>query len=118
MQRLRVEGLGKVLRDGSLRLEQRVTLGREPPQLRTWVLRRLDAHRYTGTLTDASGPVRAEAYGDLFHLKYPMASPFGGRMEQWLYLQSDGRTVLSEATIRVFGVVVARISERITREER
>ncbi len=56
-----------------------------------------------------------EDHGDLFHLTYRMASPAGGRMEQWTYLQPDGRTVLNEATIRLLGVVAARLSERITR---
>ena len=80
------------------------------------MLQRVDAHRYTATLTDASGAVEAEAYGDLFHLRYPMKVPWGGQMEQWLYLQPDGRTVINEATVRVFGVVVAHLSERITRD--
>jgi hypothetical protein len=35
-----------------------------------------------------------------------------------MYLQPDGRTVMNEATVRVFGVVVAHLSERITRESR
>ncbi len=38
-------------------------------------------------------------------------------MEQWLYLQPDRRTVLNEATVRVAGLVVARLSERISRDE-
>lgn len=116
--RFRVEGQGEVLADGSLRLEQRVSFQGAAPQVRTWVLRRVDAHRFRATLTDAAGPVRAEAHGDLLHLEYPMQSPFGGWMEQWMYLQPDGLTVLNEATVRVFGVVVARISERITHAER
>jgi hypothetical protein len=37
-------------------------------------------------------------------------------MEQWMYLQPDGHTVLNEATVRVFGVVVSHLSERITHE--
>ena len=114
-RRLRVEGEGQVLPDGALRLVQQVTLGDDPPQTRTWVLRRIDAHRLTATLTDASGPVEAEAYGDVVHLRYAMSSPTFGRMEQWMYLQPDGRTVVNEATIRVLGIVVAHLSERITR---
>jgi hypothetical protein len=117
-RRFRVEGSGVALADGSFRLEQRVTFGDDAPRTRSWVLRRLDAHRYTGTLTDASGPVEGEAYGNLFHLRYPTKSPFGGSMEQWLYLQPDGRTVMNEATVSVFGVVVAHLSERITHEDR
>ena len=115
-RRFHVEGTGDVLPDGTLRLAQEITFDGDPPTRRTWLLRRLDAHRYAGTLTDAAGPVRAEAYGALFHLRYPMRHPFAGAMEQWLYLQPDGRTVVNEATVRVLGLVVAHLSERITRE--
>ncbi len=115
-RRLSVQGSGRVLPDGSFRLDQSVVFDQDAPHKRTWVMRRVDAHHYTATLTDASGPVQAEVYGSLMHLRYPMKRPFGGVMEQWLYLQPDGRTVINEATIRVFGIVVAHLSERITRE--
>ena len=115
-RRFHVEGFGLMLPDGSFRLDQRVTFDRGAPKTRSWVMRRLDFHHYTATLTDASGAVHGEAYGDLFHLSYPMKTPFGGEMEQWIYLQPDGRTVMNEATIRVFGIVVAHLSERITHE--
>ncbi len=115
--RFKVSGQGQALPDGTFRLEQAVSFDKRPPQKRTWLMQRIDAHRYVATLTDASGAVHAEAYGNLFHLRYPMKSPFGGQMEQWMYLQSDGRTVINEATVHVFGVVVARLSERITHED-
>jgi hypothetical protein len=38
-------------------------------------------------------------------------------MEQWLYLQPDGRTLLNEGTVRAFGIVAARLSEQIVRAE-
>jgi hypothetical protein len=115
-RRFAVTGSGQMLPDGSFRLEQSILFEGGKRQTRTWTLRRVDDHHYVGTLTDASGPVKAEAYGNLFHLRYPMKSPFGGEMEQWLYLQPDGRTVLNEATVRVFGFVAAHVSERITHE--
>jgi hypothetical protein len=113
-QRFMVHGRGAPLPEGGIRLEQDVAFAHEAARTRMWVLRRLDEHRYGGTLSDASGPVTGEAYGDLFHLRYKMQSPFGGEMEQWMYLQSDGRTVMNEATVRVFGLVAAHLSERIT----
>lgn len=116
--RFRVAGFGKSLADGRFQLDQVVSSDQGEDQKRTWLMQRLDAHRYTATLTDASGPVEAEAHGNLFHLRYAMKTPPGGRMEQWLYLQPDGRTVINEATVRVFGVVATHLSERITREER
>jgi hypothetical protein len=46
-----------------------------------------------------------------------MKAPLDGEMEQWLYMQPDGRTVVNEATIRVFGIIVAHLSERITHDQ-
>ena len=112
-----VIGRGQSLPDGTFQLTQIVSFEHEAPRTRTWLLRRLDAHHYSATLTDATGPVHGEAYGDLFHLIYPMASPPGGRMEQWLYLQPDSRTVVNEATVSLLGVTAAHLSERITHEE-
>jgi len=117
-QRFSVEGSGLALPDGSFRLDQAVTFDHAAPEMRTWVMRRLDSHHYKATLTDASGAVEGETYGNLFHVLYPMRTPFGGQMEQWLYLQPDGRTVMNEATVRLFGVVVAHLSERIKHEGR
>jgi len=117
-QRFHVRGAGQLLADGSFRLEQTIGFDRDPPQTRTWIMRRTGTHLYSASLTDASGPVEGEAYGDLFHLRYPMKTPAGGQMEQWMYLQPDGRTVVNEATIRVLGIVVAHLSERITHEDR
>ena len=115
-RRFTVRGTGARLPDGTFRLDQSVAFEHDPPEQRSWIMRRIDAHRYSATLTDASGAVEGEAYGNLFHLSYPMRSPPGGTMEQWLYLQPDGRTVVNEATIRVLGIVAARLSERISRE--
>ena len=100
--------------DGRFVLVQRIAFEGQPPRERTWTLTRVDDHHYVGTLTDATGGVRAEAYGNLFHLTYPMKDPPFGRMEQWLYLQPDGHTVLNEATVSLLGVTAAHLSERIT----
>jgi hypothetical protein len=111
-----VKGSGLALSEGSFRLDQAVTFDHAAPEMRTWVMRRLDSHHYKATLTDASGAVEGETYGNLFHVLYPMKTPFGGQMEQWLYLQPDGRTVMNEATVRLFGVV-AHLFGRITDED-
>lgn len=101
---------------GDLVLEQAIHWHDGAVDHRTWHMHSDDGRRFTATLTDASGPVTGEAAGPLLHLSYPMKAVPGGRMEQWLYLQSDGRTLMNVGTVRVFGVTVARLSERITRE--
>ncbi len=110
-----VEGQGVAQADGAFRLDQTVSFDGQAPQRRTWLMRPSSPNGYRASLTDASGEVVGEAYGPVFHLRYPYKSV--ARMEQWLYLQSDGRTVLNEGVVTVAGVVVARLSECITRED-
>ena len=115
-ERLQVQGRGQLLADGRFELVQTVARGGGAETTRVWVMTISSPHSYTATLTDASGPVRGEAYGDLFHIRYSIKGVPLGSMEQWLYLQPDGRTVVNEGVVRVAGVVVRRISERITHE--
>lgn len=112
-RQIRVESRGSVLADGRFRLDQTIHEGAKVSQ-RHWIMTRVDDHRYVATLSDADGPVRAEVYGNLFHLRYLLKKPFV-TMEQWLYLQSDGKTVLNEGTIRMPGRTIARLSEIIVR---
>ena len=58
--------------------------------------------------------VRAESSGSLFHLRYLLRQP-AVYMEQWLYLQPDGRSVANFAQVTVLGVPWVRLSETITR---
>ena len=114
-QSLRVDGEGSRDADGTFRLDQTLTIGDGAPDTRTWRLRRTDARTYAATLSDARGPVVAESGGNRFHLRYEIRRP-GVVMEQWLYLQPDGRTVRNIATITVLGVPWVRLAEDITRD--
>lgn len=68
--------------------------------------------QYNATLSDAAGEAFAEASGNLFHLRYLLRRP-AVYIEQWLYLQPDGHTVLNFATVTAIGIPVARLSEEI-----
>lgn len=105
-----VEGTGRTLPDGTFQLRQRVTTGNRKPTRRTWLLKPEGDDRWTGTLSEATGPVEAEVRGNLFHVKYPGD---GVSVEQWLYLQSDGRTVKNTLVARKLGATVARLEETI-----
>ena len=111
---LSVEGNGFQNADGSFQLDQTISFANGSVETRRWVLRRRDANSWTATLSDASGEVSAETSGNLFHLRYQIRSP-RVFMEQWLYLQPDGRSVLNLAQVTVLGVPYARLSETITR---
>ena len=111
---LHVEGMGRREADGSFRLDQTVTFDDGAIETRTWRLERTAPNTYHATLSDAAGDVSAESSGNTFHLRYLLRQP-RVTMEQWLYLQPDGRTVLNRATVSVLGVPWARLAETITR---
>ncbi len=113
---LAVHGLGQTEPDGTFRLDQVVTFDDGRVVKRTWTLRKLPGNRYRADLTDAQGEVRGEVHGRLLHLRYALKGKPGVTMEQRLYLQPDGRTVLNESIVRAFGVTVLRLSELITRD--
>ncbi len=111
---LQVEGHGHTETDGSFRLDQVVTYEDGAVEKRTWRLVKRDPRTYTATLSDADGPVSAEVTGNRLHLRYLLRQP-AVYMEQCLYLQPDGRTVLNSATITVLGLPWARLTEVIKR---
>ena len=117
LQRFTVHGRGEALPDGAFRLDQTLAFDGQPTRTRTWMIRSTGPHSYTATLTDAAGPFAAEAYGDLFHLRYRLKGVPMGTVEQWLYLQADGRTVVNELVAKVAGMTVRRVSERISRTD-
>lgn len=120
-QQISVTSNGRMLADGRFQLDQ--TISQSIPgtsniqtSSRTWLMTKVDATHYTATLTDAAGPVTAEVHGNLFHLRYLYRKPLI-TVEQWLYLQADGRTVLNEGRISIPGRTIARISEIIVRQQ-
>ena len=103
--------------DGSFRLDQTVAYEDGEVVRRTWHMRALDARTYTGTLSDASGETHGTIEGNAFRLRYRIRQP-AIYMEQWLYLQSDGRTVINLAEVTILGIPWARLEERTTRHAR
>lgn len=123
MQRVATETVGRRVGD-TLHIEQELRFGPESKvkaQRRSWRVRRVDAHRYEATANDIVGTARGEAYGNVFHWEFTLATQPGNplanvRMSQWMYLQPDGRTLLNHSTIRKAGVVVAQVTEQFRRE--
>ena len=114
-RKVTVEGTGTMQPDGSFRLDQHVTYADGTTEQRSWTMRRTGTHGYSATLSDASGTVTGETQGNVFKLRYLLRQP-AVYMNQELYLQPDGKTVLNVATVTVLGVPWARLSETITRD--
>ena len=94
-----------------LRLVQRITEGAKPERTRIWVIAPAGPGRFTGTLTDAAGPVTMTVAGPRAFVAY--ATPSGLRIRQQLALQSDGRTILNHLEAFKLGVRVASLDETI-----
>ena len=110
---VRVHGVGRRQRDGSLILDQCVEQEGKAATTRRWVLRRVAPGRYAGTLTEAVGPVTAETVGNRLHIRYKGKGKIG--IEQWLTLSPDGRSADNRLTAKRLGITVARLHETITK---
>jgi hypothetical protein len=96
---------------GTLVLDQSINRGNRPTSMRRWTMRRAGPGRYTGTLTDAAGPVDVNVSGARASIRYTMKD--GKKVSQQLALQSDGRTVLNRLSVTTFGIQVAVLNETI-----
>ena len=101
----RSTGQGRIQPDGSLLLVQEVFDAGKPPHERRWHVRQTGPGRYTGTMTDAVGPVMIDRIGDRYRFRFQM----DGRLsvEQMLVPLAGGRAASSSVKIRKFGMVVA-----------
>ena len=106
-----VTSIGKVAPDGTLTLDQHIEQQGKPARDRQWRIRPLGNGRYTGTLTDATGPVTGEAVGNRLHLRFSMKG--GMRVDQWLTLSPDARVAQNRMIVRKLGVTVATLDETI-----
>ena len=114
IQPIRVASHGRADGHGGIILDQVVRQGGKPPKARRWVLRPSGPTTVTGTLTDASGPVQGSLAADAMSLAYPMKG--GLAATQTLTLQPGGRVLINHMVVRKYGMTVATVEERITKD--
>ncbi len=98
-------GRGRIQRDGTLVLVQQVREGKNPVKERRWVIRRVGPDRYSGTMTDAAGPVSIQRVGEGYRFRFRMKG--GLAAEQWVKPLPGGLSASSRMTVRKFGLTVA-----------
>ena len=103
--RSRAVGLGEIKSDGSLHLIQRVEDDGKPPHDRRWQIRQVAPNRFSGTMSEARGPVTVDEIGGRYRFRFKMKGNLS--VEQWVTPQNGGRTASSKVTIRKMGVTVA-----------
>lgn len=110
---IHVQSQGRIGKDRTLLLQQVIKEGDKPPRTREWRIRELSPGLFAGTLTDASGPIRAEVRHDLLHISFRMKG--GLDADQWLTLAPGGRSAHNIMVVRKFGVTVAALDETISK---
>jgi hypothetical protein len=110
-----VDSIGRSDGAGGLVLRQTIREGAKPPRVRTWTIRPAGRDRFTGALTDASGPVEVTVTGPRATIRYPMKG--GLQVRQQLALQADGKTLLNRLSVTKFGLEVAHLDETIRKGE-
>jgi hypothetical protein len=88
-----------------LHVEQDLFIGNEPPQRRSWRMRRVDADCFEATANDIIGTARGVASGNHFRWTFTLALKPGNplshvRMAQDMYLQPKGRTLIIRTRIK------------------
>lgn len=103
--RSRAIGTGRILPDGSLSLAQQVFDEGEPTKQRNWKIRQVAAGHYSGTMTEAIGPVVVEEVEGKYRFNYKMKGNLA--VEQWMTPLAGGTAAKSVVTVRKFGMKVA-----------
>lgn len=109
----RVQSDGRVLADGTFRLDQTVWFQGEPPRHRHWILTTVQPGEYTGSLSDASGSVTGQTDGARLTLRYRLKGPLV--MHQTLDMKPDG-TIDNVGRITLLGIPVGHLQETIVRQ--
>ena len=103
--RSRTFGSGRILGDGSLALLQQVYDEGQAPEQRRWAVRQVAPGRYSGSMTDAVGPVSVDEVNGSYRFRFRMKGNLA--VEQWLLPAPDGNSAQSKLTVRKYGMKVA-----------
>jgi hypothetical protein len=104
--KLVIDSTGGRNKEGEFVLIDNVQEEGKPARKRTWVMHPLDANHFTGSLSDANGPVDVVVSGDSATIRYMMKDG-GLKIEQQIQLKHDG-TLANHVTARKFGMKFAQ----------
>ena len=110
-KRTSAQSVGRVDKDGWLVLDQKVDVQGDPLRQRHWRLKQVAPGRFSGTLSDAKGPVEVTVAGQSMRIRYTMKN--GIKVDQNLSALPGGKAVDNHTTFRKFGMKVATLVERI-----
>ncbi|HEX6661395.1 MAG TPA: DUF3833 family protein [Sphingomicrobium sp.] len=87
----------------------------KPARERKWIMRPVGPNHFTGSLTDATGPVDVTVNGRQSVIRYTMKG--GLKVVQQMVLQADGRTLTNHVVVRKFGLKFASVDGTIRKRD-
>ena len=99
-------GDGEISADGVLNLVQRVHEEGREPYSRRWRMRQVGPGLFSGTMSEARGPVTAEQIGGRYRFRFKMKGNVS--IEQWVTPLPGGKSARTRTTIRKLGMTVGR----------
>jgi hypothetical protein len=109
--RSRTIGRGEITRDGVLHLVQRVEDEGRSPYERRWLIRQTAPGQFSGTMTEARGPVTVIELDGRYRFRFKMKGNVS--VEQWLTPLPGGRSARSIISIRKLGITVGTSEGKI-----
>jgi hypothetical protein len=106
-------GRGEIKPDGSLHLVQRVEDEGKPAHERRWHIREEEPGKFTGTMSEAKGPVTVDEVGGRYRFRFKMKGNVS--VEQWITPLPGGKAANTKVTIRKMGVTVGQSDGTIRR---
>lgn len=104
--KLVVDSIGGRNKEGEFVLIDNVQEEGKPARKRTWVMHSVSPDHFTGSLSDAEGPVDVTISGNSATIRYVMKEG-GLKIEELLQLQRDG-TLANHVTAKKFGMKFAQ----------
>jgi hypothetical protein len=110
--KLIVDSVGGHNKEGEFVLIDTVHEEGKPVRTRTWVMHPVGPDHFTGSLSDAVGPVDVVVRGDSATINYLMRD---GRLKiaQQIQLQGDGKSLSNHVVARKFGLTFAHVDGTI-----
>jgi hypothetical protein len=109
--KLIVDSTGGRNKEGQFVLIDNVQEEGKPPRKRTWVMQPAGANHFTGSLSDANGPVDVSVSGASATIRYTMREG-ALKIDQQLTLQVDG-SLSNHVIARKFGIKFAEVDGTI-----
>jgi hypothetical protein len=100
----RAVGVGKILPDGSIEVVQHVVEQGRREFERRWQMRQVRPGLFTGTMSEAIGPIKVERIGKAYRFRFTLKNHLSA--EEWITPESDTKAT-TRMTVRKFGIAVA-----------